>query len=39
MVKATVWTSAVASRFDRSRGLAMAITFCGAGLGSALMPI
>ena len=39
MVKATVWTSAVASRFDRSRGLAMAITLCGAGLGSALTPL
>ncbi len=39
MVKATVWTSAVASRFDRSRGLAMSITLCGAGLGSALTPI
>ena len=39
MTKATVWTSAVASRFDRSRGLAMAITLCGAGFGSALMPV
>lgn len=39
MVKATVWTTAVASRFDRSRGLAMAITLCGAGVGSAVLPI
>lgn len=38
-VKATIWTSAVASRFDASRGLAMSITFCGAGLGSALLPM
>lgn len=37
--QAAVWTSAVASRFDRSRGLAMAITLCGAGIGSALVPI
>lgn len=39
MVKATVWTSAVASRFDASRGLAMAIALCGAGVGSAVLPI
>jgi MFS family permease len=38
-VKSTIWTSAVASRFDASRGLAMAIALCGAGLGSALLPI
>lgn len=38
-VQAAVWTAAVASRFDRSRGLAMAITLCGAGLGSAITPI
>lgn len=38
-VQAAVWTAAVVSRFDRSRGLAMAITLCGAGIGSAITPI
>lgn len=38
-VQAAVWTAAVASRFDHSRGLAMAITLCGAGIGSAISPI
>ena len=38
-VQAAVWTTAVASRFDKSRGLAMAITLCGAGIGAAIAPI
>lgn len=38
-VQAAVWTTAVVSRFDRSRGLAMAIALCGAGLGSFATPI
>lgn len=37
--KATVWTTAVASRFDEARGFALAITLCGAGVGSAVLPI
>jgi MFS family permease len=37
--QATVWTSAVASRFERSRGLALAVTLCGASLGAAGFPI
>lgn len=37
--KSTVWTTAVASRFDKARGMALAITLCGAGVGSATLPI
>jgi MFS family permease len=38
-VQATVWTSAVASRFEASRGLAFAITLSGASLAATLYPI
>lgn len=38
-VHPTVWTTAIASRFDRSRGLALAVTLCGASLGTALFPL
>lgn len=38
-VQATVWTSAVASRFEVSRGLAFAITLSGASLSATLYPI
>ena len=38
-VQGTVWTSAVASRFEQSRGLAFAITLSGASLSASLMPI
>ncbi len=34
-----VWTSAIANRFDRSRGLALAVTLCGASLGASLFPL
>lgn len=37
-VQATVWTSAVASRFTTSRGLAFAVTLCGASIAQALFP-
>lgn len=37
-IQATVWTSAVASRFDASRGLALAVTLCGASVAIALFP-
>ncbi|MFN4135135.1 MAG: MFS transporter [Novosphingobium meiothermophilum] len=37
-VQATVWTSAVASRFAASRGLAFAVTLCGASVAQALFP-
>ena len=38
-VQATIWTSAVASRFEASRGLALAITLCGASIGAAVFPL
>lgn len=38
-VKPGVWTTAVASTFEKSRGLAMAAALCGSGIGSALVPI
>lgn len=37
-VQATVWTAAVATRFEASRGLAFAITLCGASLAQAAFP-
>ena len=37
--QATVWTSAVASRFETSRGLAFAITLSGASVASTVCPI
>jgi MFS family permease len=38
-VQATVWTSAVTSRFEKSRGLALAITLAGASLSATIFPI
>ena len=38
-VQATVWTSAVATRFDASRGLAIAMTISGTGLAAAVLPV
>jgi len=38
-VQATVWTSAVASRFEASRGLAFAITLSGASFAAAIYPV
>ena len=38
-VQATVWTSAVNSRFVKSRGVALAITLSGASLGAAVFPV
>lgn len=35
----TIWTKAIVSQFDRGRGIAMAITLCGSGVGSALSPL
>lgn len=37
-IQATVWTSAVASRFAHSRGLALAVTLCGASVALSLFP-
>lgn len=38
-VHATVWTAAVATRFEASRGLAFAVTLSGASVGAAVFPV
>ena len=38
-VQATVWTSAVVSRFDSARGLALAVTLCGSSIGAFVFPL
>lgn len=38
-VQATVWTSAVTSRFSASRGLALAITLSGASVAATVFPL
>ncbi|MET1755332.1 MFS transporter [Novosphingobium sp. RD2P27] len=38
-VQATIWTSAVASRFTVSRGLAFAVTLCGASIAATVFPL
>lgn len=37
-VQATIWTAAVATRFEASRGMAFAITLCGASVAQAFFP-
>jgi MFS family permease len=37
-VQATVWTSAVTTRFEASRGLAFAVTLCGASVAATIFP-
>jgi MFS family permease len=37
-LQATVWTTAVASRFEKSRGLAFGIALCGASLSAFVFP-
>lgn len=38
-IQATVWTSAVVSRFDAARGLALAVTLCGSSIGAFAFPL
>lgn len=38
-VQTTVWTSAVASRFERSRGMALAVTLSGASVAATIFPL
>ncbi len=38
MIKPTVWTAAIASRFNASRGMALALMLCGASLNGAIIP-
>lgn len=35
----TVWTAAIASRFSRHRGMALAIALCGTGITAAIVPM
>ncbi len=35
----TVWTAAIAMRFDKNRGLAMSIALSGTGITSAIIPV
>jgi MFS family permease len=37
-IQPTIWSGAVATRFDASRGLAIALTVSGAGIGAAILP-
>ncbi|PEQ13915.1 MFS transporter [Novosphingobium sp. PC22D] len=37
-MQATVWTSAIASRFEKSRGIAFAVTFSGASFSAVVVP-
>lgn len=39
LTKPTVWTAAVSSLFEKGRGLALAVTLCGTGIGSATIPL
>jgi MFS family permease len=39
LVQSTVWTSAVAARFDHSRGIAMAVALSGTPITAAVVPI
>lgn len=38
-VQATIWTSAVASRFEVSRGMALAVTLSGASVAATVFPL
>lgn len=38
-VQATIWTSAVATRFEASRGMAFAVTLCGASVAIGVFPL
>jgi len=38
-VQATIWTSAVASRFVTSRGMALAVTLSGASVAATVFPV
>ena len=39
LVQSTVWTSAVAAKFDRSRGLAMAVALSGTPITAMVVPL
>lgn len=39
LIQAPIWTSAVAARFDRSRGLAMAVVLSGTSITALVVPV
>lgn len=39
LILPTVWTKAINARFDKARGIALAIALCGTGLAAAVIPI
>lgn len=39
LTQPVVWTRAVAARFDRSRGLALALTMCGTSMAAGIFPL
>lgn len=39
LIKPTVWAAAVSSLFAKGRGMALAVAFCGTGLGSSVTPV
>jgi MFS family permease len=38
LIKPTVWVAAIATRFDKRRGIAMAVAVCGTSIGAAIFP-
>lgn len=38
LIQPMVWTSAITSLFEKGRGLALAVTLCGSGIGSIITP-
>lgn len=38
-IKPTVWLTAITSRFDKSRGLALAVVLSATGIGQAIIPV
>lgn len=39
MVQANIWTSAVVTRFDAARGMALGVTLCGTALATFALPL
>ncbi len=37
-VQSTVWTAAIAAKFDRSRGMAIAVALCGTSVSAMIIP-
>ncbi|HMO69412.1 MAG TPA: MFS transporter [Novosphingobium sp.] len=39
LILPTVWTKAINARFDKARGIALALALCGTGLAAAVVPV